>query len=226
MLLIINNVLDQATLRECRQRLVAAGWADGRITAGSQSAQVKRNQQLPHADPATDIVGKIIQTQLQGNGQFFSAALPKAIIKPLFNRYEGGQDFGSHVDNAVRGVPGTEFRIRTDLSATLFFSPPDSYDGGELVIEEPAGEQRIKLAAGDMVLYPSTSVHRVEPVTRGVRLASFFWIQSMVRSSEQRRILFDLDQNIQSLRMQYGETDEVVRLTGVYHNLLRQWVDV
>jgi PKHD-type hydroxylase len=226
MLLHLPQVLDADTVRHCRQLLDAAGWADGRHTAGSQSAQVKRNAQLPHADPATDVVGQIIRRALQGHGLFFSAALPKEIIKPLFNRYAGGQDFGDHIDNAVRGVPGTDIRIRTDLSATLFFSEPDEYDGGELVIEDSYGAHAVKLPAGDMILYPATSLHRVTPVTRGARIASFFWVQSMVRSCEQRRILFDLDQSIQALRAREGDNAETIRLTGVYHNLLRQWVEL
>ncbi|WP_269532597.1 Fe2+-dependent dioxygenase [Chitinimonas sp. BJYL2] len=226
MLLHIPAVLDAATVRHCRQRLDAAGWADGKLTAGNQSSQVKRNQQLPPEDPATAHIGQIIRQALQGHALFFSAALPKEIIRPLFNRYEGGQDFGNHIDNAVRGVPGTDIRVRTDLSATLFFSEPDEYDGGELMIEDTYGLHSVKLAAGDMILYPSTSLHRVEPVTRGARLASFFWIQSMVRSAERRAMLFDLDQSIQVLRAKHGDTDEIIRITGIYHNLLRQWVEL
>ncbi|QDQ27785.1 Fe2+-dependent dioxygenase [Chitinimonas arctica] len=226
MLMHIPAVLDAPTVRHCRRLLDAAGWGDGRVTAGSQSSLVKRNQQLPHDDPATEEIGQIIRRALQGNGLFFSAALPKEIIRPLFNRYEGGQDFGNHVDNAVRGVPGTEIRVRTDLSATLFLSEPEEYDGGDLVIEDSYGLHAVKLAAGDMILYPATSLHRVEPVSRGTRLASFFWIQSMVRSAERRAMLFDLDQSIQTLRAKYGDTAEIVRVTGVYHNLLRQWVEL
>lgn len=223
MLLHIPGVLDAETVRYCRKRLEAAGWADGRITAGNQSAQVKHNQQLPHEDPAAQEVGRIIHRALQGNGLFFSAALPRQIVPPLFNRYEGGGHFGNHIDNAIRGIPGTEERIRTDLSATLFFADPEDYEGGDLIIEDTYGMHAVKLPAGDMILYPSTSLHRVEAVTRGARVASFFWMQSMVRDTGQRALLFDLDQTIQRLRAREGDSDEAIRLTGIYHNLLRQW---
>jgi PKHD-type hydroxylase len=226
MLLHIPTVLDADTVRHCRERLLAANWADGRHTAGNLSAQAKHNLQLPADDVSAVSVGALIRDKLQGNGLFFSAALPKQLVPPLFNRYEGGMDFGNHIDNAVRGIPGTNLRIRTDLSATLFFTEPDSYDGGELIIEDSYGVHTVKLPAGDMVLYPSTSVHRVEPVTRGTRLASFFWIQSMVRDASRRSLLFDLDQQIQAVRKQYGDSEISVGLTGTYHNLLRQWVEL
>jgi PKHD-type hydroxylase len=226
MLLHIPQVLDVATEQQCRDQLLATDWADGRHTAGNLSAQAKRNQQLAPQSPVGQAIGGLIRDRLQGNGLFFSAALPKQLVPPLFNRYESGMAFDNHIDNAVRGIPGTEDRIRTDLSATLFLSEPASYDGGELVIEDSYGVHSVKLPAGDLVLYPSTSLHRVEPVTRGVRLASFFWIQSMVRDAGRRSLLFDLDQQIQALRRQLGDGDISVGLTGVYHNLLRQWVEL
>ena len=226
MLISIPEVLSPEQLAHCRQLLQAAPWKDGRITAGTQSEQVKNNQQLPEDCAATGELRKIVMQALNRHGLFFTAALPKKVFPPLFNRYAGAANsFGSHVDNAVRTVPGTQFHVRTDVSCTLFLSDPDDYDGGELVIEDSFGTQRVKLPAGDMILYPSSSVHRVEPVTRGARVASFFWVESMVRDDAQRRVLFDLDMGIVSLRQQHGDTAEVVRLTGCYHNLLRMWAE-
>jgi len=229
MLLRIREVLTADELREARSILDRASWGDGRVTAGVQSAQAKNNEQLPHDAPATRSLQQIVMAALNRHTTFFSAALPRRVFPPLFNRYAGSANaFGSHVDNAVRYVPGgLAERVRTDISCTLFLVEPDAYDGGELVVEDTFGEQRVKLPAGDMVLYPGTSVHRVEPVTRGARVASFFWVESMVRSDEQRRLLYDMDLHLMRLRASAGETDpSVIGLTGTYHNLLRLWADV
>ncbi|HKX40554.1 MAG TPA: Fe2+-dependent dioxygenase [Burkholderiaceae bacterium] len=228
MLLHIRDVLTPTELREARAILASAPWGDGRVTAGVQSAQAKNNEQLPQDAPETRALQQIVLTGLNRHATFFSAALPKRVFPPLFNRYGGAANaFGNHVDNAVRFIPGTQGeRVRTDISCTLFFAEPHEYDGGELVVEDTYGAQRVKLAAGDMVLYPGTSVHRVEPVTRGFRLASFFWLESMVRSDEQRRLLFEMDAHLMRLRERVGETDPaVIGLTGTYHNLLRMWAD-
>ena len=226
MLLQIPQVLDAGALRQARELLAAAAWVDGRNTAGPQAAQAKRNQQLDPATPAAQALRALVLQALDGHPLFFSAALPKRVLPPQFNRYEGDANhYGDHVDQAIRygGEPGQ--RVRTDLSCTLFLSDPADYDGGELVIEHSFGQQRVKLAAGDLVLYPGTSVHRVEPVTRGARLASFFWIESMVRRDDQRQLLFDMDMALMRLRGTHGESPETVRLTGTYHNLLRMWAD-
>ncbi len=224
----IQQVLSADELRQARETLARVPWGDGRVTAGVQSALAKNNEQLPQDGPETRALQEIVLRGLNRHAIFFSAALPKRVFPPLFNRYGGAANaFGDHVDNAVRFIPGTQGeRVRTDVSCTLFFAEPDEYDGGELVIADTYGTQRVKLAAGDMVLYPGTSVHRVEPVTRGFRVASFFWIESMVRSDEQRRLLFDMDQHLMSLRTRFGEADPaVIGLTGTYHNLLRGWAD-
>jgi PKHD-type hydroxylase len=229
MLLHIKEVLNVDELREARAILNRATWVDGRTTSGVQSAQVKNNEQLPQDGVETQALQKIVLGGLNRHATFFSAALPRRIYPPLFNRYGGAANtFGNHVDNAVRFIPGTlGERVRTDISCTLFLNEPADYDGGELVVEDTFGSQRIKFAAGDMVLYPGTSVHRVEPVTRGFRIASFFWLESMVRSDEQRRLLFDMDSHLMRLRSSVGETDPaVIGLTGTYHNLLRLWADV
>ncbi len=199
MLLPIPNILSPDELSHMREALDAAEWVDGRETAGAQSREMKHNLQLPESSPIAREMGERILDALARNNLFVSAALPLRIFPPLFNKYEGGGSFDIHVDNSIRGVPGTPIRLRTDLSATLFLSDPDSYDGGELQIETPFGTQEVKLPAGDMVLYPSSSLHRVTPVTKGARVASFFWIQSMIRSPEDRALLFDLDQTIQAL---------------------------
>ena len=226
MLLQIPEVLTADGLQRVRAILAAAQWADGRITAGTQSAQVKNNLQLPEDAPTSREARAIVLEGLQRNALFFTAALPKAIFPPLFNRYEGAANaFGNHVDNAVRTMSATGMRLRTDLSATLFLSEPSEYDGGELVIEDTFGTQQVKLPAGHLVLYPSSSLHRVQPVTRGARVASFFWVQSMVREPERRRLLFDMDMAILNLRTQYGEIAPAVALTGTYHNLLRMWAE-
>lgn len=214
---------DQVAL--IRKRLDGAQWVDGRVTAGEQSARVKRNLQLPQDSRDAREIGEMILDALSLSPLFISAALPLKVFPPLFNRYEGGGNFGNHVDNAIRHIPGTPHRIRTDLSATLFFSEPDEYDGGELIIEDSFGSHAVKLPAGEMVLYPSSSLHRVTPVTRGARVASFFWLQSMVREDDRRRILFELDQSIQKLGTDVPDHPSVVELTHVYHNLLRTWAD-
>jgi PKHD-type hydroxylase len=228
-LLHVKQVLTADELRDARALVARATWGDGRVTAGVQSAQAKNNEQLPRDSAETRALQQIVLGALNRHATFFSAALPKRVFPPLFNRYGGASNsFGSHVDNAVRFVPGTlGERVRTDISCTLFLSDPDDYDGGELVVEDTFGVQCVKLPAGDMVLYPGTSVHRVEPVTRGQRVASFFWIESMVRSDEQRRLLFDMDAHLMQLRSTVGETDSaVIGLTGTYHNLLRLWAEV
>lgn len=223
MLLNIPKVLSAEQVKEARAALAQAEWVDGNITAGYQSSQAKNNLQLPEHSAVGRQLGDIVLGALAANNLFLSAALPAKIFPPLFNCYQGGQAFGVHVDNAIRQVPGTPVKVRTDVSMTLFLSEPDEYDGGELVIEDTYGHQTIKLAAGDMVLYPATSLHRVTPVTRGRRLASFFWLQSLVASDEKRRILFDMDMALQRLRTKVQDSPEIVQLTGVYHNLLRQW---
>jgi PKHD-type hydroxylase len=226
MLLQIAEVLTAGETQRLREILAQAPWVDGRVTAGSQSAQVKNNLQLPEDASAAREARAIVLEALQRNALFFSAALPKVIFPPLFNRYAGSANaFGNHVDNAVRTVATTGVRIRTDLSATLFLSDPAEYDRGELVIEDTFGTHAVKLPAGHLVLYPSSSLHRVEAVTRGARLASFFWMQSMVREPERRRLLFDMDMAILALRTRYGEIDPAVALTGSYHNLLRMWAE-
>lgn len=226
MLLQIPDVLTQEEVQHCRSELEKANWVDGKVTAGFQSGRVKDNMQLPEDHPVARQLGEGILNALQQSPLFMGGALPLRVFPPLFNRYEGGQSFGNHVDNSIRRVPGTPHRIRTDLSATLFFTGPDEYDGGELVIEDTYGVQTIKLPAGHMVLYPSTSLHHVRPVTRGARICSFFWIQSMIRDDGQRTLLFDLDMAIQRLNQDHPDHPSAVQLTGVYHNLLRRWAEV
>ncbi len=226
MLLKIASLLSPADLKQARDLLDQADWQDGRLTAGAQAAQVKNNQQLPVGSESARALQALLLKALEGHATFFSAALPKRLLPPMFNRYAGAANtYGDHIDQAIRYVPGTGQRVRTDISCTVFLSGPEEYEGGELVIADTYGEQRVKLAAGDAVLYPGTSVHRVEPVTRGARLASFFWIESMVRSDEQRRLLFDMDQALMQLRSEHGDGDAAVQLTGTYHNLLRMWAD-
>jgi PKHD-type hydroxylase len=226
MLIVIENVLTKGQVSECRTILDKAKWVDGKVTAGKQSGSVKHNQQLAEGSNEARILGDIILDALAGNNQFISAALPLKIFPPLFNKYEGGQYFGTHVDNAIRVIPGTPHRIRTDLSCTLFLTEPEEYDGGELVIEDNYGTQEIKLPAGHMVLYPSTSLHHVTPVTHSARISSFFWIQSMVRDDADRTLLFDLDQSIQQLSSDIGiNAPMTVKLSGIYHNLVRKWAD-
>ena len=226
MLLQVPNLLTAEQVASCRKTLEAAEWVDGRITAGHQSARTKNNLQLREDLDEAKVLGDVILEALEKNPLFMSAALPLKVFPPLFNRYQDGQSFGNHVDNAIRQVTGTPHRVRTDLSATLFFSNPDEYDGGELVVEDVYGVHSVKLPAGHVILYPASSVHHVRPVTRGVRLASFFWIQSMVRDDGERSLLFDLDVAIQRLMDDVPEHRSVVELTSLYHNLLRRWADV
>ena len=226
MLLQVPNLLTAEQVASCRKTLEAAEWVDGRITAGHQSARTKNNLQLREDLDEAKVLGDVILEALEKNPLFMSAALPLKVFPPLFNRYQDGQSFGNHVDNAIRQVTGTPHRVRTDLSATLFFSNPDEYDGGELVVEDIYGVHSVKLPAGHLILYPASSVHHVRPVTRGVRLASFFWIQSMVRDDGERSLLFDLDVAIQRLMDDVPEHRSVVELTSLYHNLLRRWADV
>jgi PKHD-type hydroxylase len=230
MLVRIPQVLPREEVARCREALAKAEWIDGKVTAGGQSAAAKRNLQLPETAPAARALGEMILGKLGRNELFTSAALALRVFPPLFNRYEAGMEFATHIDNAIRFVPqaltgGATIRVRTDLSATLFLTDPADYDGGELVVLDTFGEQRIKLPAGDLILYSATSRHYVTPVTRGIRWSSFFWIQSMVRDDAARTSLFELDTAIQSLRRGLGDTDDVVRLTGIYHNLLRRWAD-
>lgn len=226
MLIAIPDVLDADALARARTLLAGAEWADGAATAGHQSALAKRNRQLAEGSPAARALGELVLDALGRSPLFVAAALPLKVFPPLFNAYAGGEAFGTHVDNAIRTVRGSDFRIRSDLSATLFLSDPADYDGGELVVEERFGAQRVRLPAGHMVLYPASSLHHVTPVTRGERVASFFWIQSMVRDDGARRMLFDLDETVQALAAERGHGDaQVIRLTGIYHNLLRRWAD-
>jgi PKHD-type hydroxylase len=226
MLLQIPDVLSIEQVAHARRLLDAADWVDGRVTAGRQSAQVKDNLQLPEDHPVARELGDMILGALQQSALFASAALPLRVFPPLFNRYQGGQAFGSHVDNAIRQIAGTPLRIRTDLSATLFLAEPDEYEGGELIVEDTYGVHSVKLPAGHIVLYPSTSLHHVRPVTSGARVASFFWIQSMLRDDGERTLLFDLDNAIQRLTVDLPEHPAAVQLTAVYHNLVRRWADL
>jgi len=225
MLLAIPDVLSAEQVSEARRLLDSAAWVDGKVTAGHQSAQVKDNQQLREDSPEARQLGELILSALGQNAMFISAALPLRVFPPLFNRYAGGQSFGTHVDNAIRQVPGTGHRIRTDLSATLFFAAPEEYDGGELVVEDTYGVHSVKLPVGHLVLYPASSLHHVRPVTRGARVASFFWIQSMVRDDAERTLLFDLDTAIQNVNREAPASQSAVQLTGIYHNLMRRWAE-
>ncbi len=226
MLLPIPDVLTRDQVNECRKIMQDAPWIDGKVTAGHQSAKAKHNLQLAENSDAAHYMGEMITTALATNLLFMAAALPGKIFPPLFNCYQGGQSFGTHVDNAIRRIPGTPERIRTDLSCTLFLSDPDEYEGGELVVEDTYGTHQVKLPAGHMILYPSTSLHHVTAVTRGARLASFFWLQSMIRQDSRRSLLFDLDMSIQQLTQATPEHPALIQLTGVYHNLLREWAEV
>lgn len=225
MIIAIPDVLTAEQLAAARQTLEAAEWVDGRATAGHQGARVKDNQQLPVESPAAREVGEVILRALGQNPLFTAAALPLHILPPMFNRYSGGQNFGTHVDGSIRSLPNGR-RIRTDLSCTLFLAGPDEYDGGGLVVEDTYGAKSIKLPAGHMILYPSTSLHHVKPVTRGTRLCSFFWLQSMIRDDAQRALLFDMDVAIQRFGADMATHPSVVSLTGVYHNLIRQWAEM
>jgi len=226
MLLHVPEVLTAAQVADIRRRLETADWVDGRATVGAQGAQVKRNRQLDEFSPVGQELGRAVLKALLANPLYMSAALPLRHMPPLFNRYEGGEHYGLHVDGAIRSVPGTTLQMRTDLSCTLFLAGPDEYDGGELEIVDTYGTHSVRLPAGDLLLYPSSSLHRVHPVTRGVRMASFFWVQSLVRDVARRHMLFELDQNIQALREQVGDVEAVLGLTGQYHNLVRMWSEV
>lgn len=227
MLYHIPDVLTKAQVQHCRRLMDDADWVNGQVTAGSLSATVKHNQQLPNHHPLTFELGELILAALGEHALFLSAALPLEIIPPLFNRYSGGQAFGLHVDNAIRRVPNSRQRLRTDLSCTLFLSEPDEYDGGELVVEDSYGFHEVKLPAGDMVLYPSTSLHEVKAITQGTRVASFFWVQSMIRDDATRHMLFNLDQSIQQLRLELGDQHaQIMTLTNLYHNLMRKWAEL
>lgn len=226
MLLQIPDVLTAEQAAECRKKIERTQWVDGRVTAGHQSARAKNNLQLAENHPFAREMGEVILSALENNSLFMSAALPARVFPPLFNRYEGGHSFGNHVDNAIRQITGTSHRIRTDLSATLFLTNAEDYEGGELVIEDTYGVHSIKLPAGHMILYPATSLHNVRPVTRGARISSFFWIQSMVRDDGERTILFDMDMAIQRIAENAPDHPSVLQLTGVYHNLLRRWADI
>jgi PKHD-type hydroxylase len=229
MMLRIPGVLNTDELSAIRRALASADWTDGRETVGVQGAQVKRNEQLPDAAPLKVELGRVVSAALERSPLFFAAALPLRVLPPRFNRYQGGGTYGFHVDGSVmqvgRGGDGAQ-HVRSDVSCTVFLSAPEEYAGGELVIADTYGEHAVKLPAGDMVLYPSSSLHQVNPVTRGARLASFFWVQSMVRSEERRRLLFEMDTSIETLRRSGADAAAVLRLTGVYHNLLRGWAEV
>jgi PKHD-type hydroxylase len=226
MMLHVPEVLDAPLAGEIRRALEATPWIDGRETVGEQGALVKHNRQLPEKSPAGKKLAEIILSALTRHGLFHAAALPSRIVTPLFNRYEGGESYGLHIDGAVRILAGGGQQMRTDLSCTLFLNDPDEYDGGELEVVDTYGTHEVKLPAGDLVLYPASSLHCVRPVTRGVRICSFFWIQSIVRNDQQRALLFDLDQTIQKLRSKLGACEETIVLTGQYHNLLRMWAEI
>ncbi len=226
MILAIPNVLSPGQVAESRRLLEAADWVDGLVTAGHQAGKVKDNRQIPATHPVARQVGETIMQALGKNPLFMAAALPLHFLPPMFNRYTGGQNYGNHIDGAIRQIPGTGHRIRTDLSCTLFFAEPSEYDGGELIIEDTYGPKSVKLPAGHMILYPGTSLHRVTPVTRGARLCSFFWVQSMIREDTQRALLFEMDVAIQRLGIDHPDHTSITQLTGVYHNLLRHWAEL
>jgi len=226
MIVQVPGVLNPEQIARCRDVMNRASWIDGRVTAGHQSAMVKDNRQLPEHSPEARELGDMIVAALECNPLFITATLPLRVFPPLFNRYEGGESFGAHLDNSIRQIPGTPLRVRTDISATLFLSAPEDYDGGELMIDDVYGAHAVKLGAGDMVVYPASSLHHVKPVTRGVRLASFFWVQSMVRDDGTRTLLFDLDMAINKVNQAIPNNSAVVELTNCYHNLLRRFAEV
>ena len=226
MIVQVPNVLNAEQIARCREVMKHASWVDGRVTAGYQSASVKDNRQLAENSPEARQLGDIIVGALERNPLFITATLPLRVFPPLFNRYEGGESFGAHLDNSIRQIPGTALRVRTDISATLFLSTPEEYEGGELVIDDVYGAHAVKLPAGDMVVYPASSLHHVNPVTRGIRLASFFWVQSMVRDDGHRTLLFDLDLAINKVNQALPNHGAVVELTNCYHNLLRRFAEV
>ncbi len=225
MLISLPDVLSAEQVADLRERLSGAAWGSGLMSAGHQGARVKNNQQLAQTDPLAVELGDVILSALGGNPTFLSFALPLRVLPPMFNRYSGGEAFGTHVDGGVRNIPGTHLRLRTDLSCTLFLSDPGEYDGGELCVDDTSGGERVKLPAGHLVLYPSNSLHHVTPVTRGTRIAAFFWVQSMIRDNDKRALMFDLDHGIQQLAADHPDHPAAVKLTGVYHNLLRQWAE-
>lgn len=225
MLLHIPQILTPEQVVLIRKQLDAADWTDGRATVGSQGARVKRNRQLPEQSAIGRELARIVMTALAANPTFFAAALPARTMPPLFNRYEGGEQYGVHIDGAVRAVPGADCQLRTDVSSTLFLSDPEDYDGGELVVHDTYGAHEVKLPAGDLILYPSSSRHEVTAVTRGCRVSAFFWTQSMIRDDQRRGMLYELDQAIHALRLRHGDSDETVLLAGHYHNLLRLWAE-
>lgn len=225
MLLHIPEVLSRDQVTQLRSALDAADWTDGRETVGAQGAKVKRNQQLPDTSPLRQRLGQLVLHALARHSVYHAATLPLRTLPPRFNRYEGGGHYGFHVDGAVMALPADAGQLRSDISCTLFLSEPDEYDGGELIVSDTYGEHEVKLAAGDLIVYPSSSLHRVSPVTRGARLASFFWVQSLVRDDSRRRLLFELDSSIQTLTQSGANADALLQLTGVYHNLLRQWAE-
>jgi PKHD-type hydroxylase len=224
-LLHIPQILTPEQVVLIRKQLDVADWTDGRATVGSQGARVKRNRQLPEQSAIGRELARIVMTALAANPTFFAAALPARTMPPLFNRYEGGEQYGVHIDGAVRAVPGTDCQLRTDVSSTLFLSDPEDYDGGELVVHDTYGAHEVKLPAGDLILYPSSSRHEVTAVTRGCRVSAFFWTQSMIRDDQRRGMLYELDQAIHALRLRHGDSDETVVLAGHYHNLLRLWAE-
>lgn len=227
MLVHIPNVLTTEEVVYCRNKLTESEWVDGKVTAGQQSAKAKHNLQIPHESELSKELGEIVLRALGRNPTFTSAALPLRVFPPLFNRYDAGMEFRAHVDNAIRPLPGTGFRIRTDVSSTLFLSEPEDYDGGELIIEDTYGAHEVKLPAGDLILYPATSLHSVAPVTRGSRWASFFWSQSMVKSDTQRTLLYNFDQSIMEVRkLLPDDHSAVLGLTATYHNLVREWAEI
>ena len=226
MMVHIPEVLAPEQVARCRAVMEQAAWVDGRVTAGHQSAQVKNNLQLPETAPEARELGDMVMQALGRNPLFVSAVLPKQVFPPLFNRYDAGMTFGAHVDNAIRGYLDTPLQVRTDVSATLFITAPEDYDGGELVVEDTYGKHSVKLPAGDMIVYPATSLHNVMPITRGSRIASFFWTQSMIRDESKRALLFDMDMAIVKLGRDHPEHASNVELTAIYHNLLRQWAEL
>jgi PKHD-type hydroxylase len=221
----IPRVLNAEQVARCRDVMVKAAWVDGRVTAGHQSAKVKNNLQLPETSAEAHELGDMVIEALGKSQLFMSAVLPKQVFPPLFNRYDAGMTFGSHIDNAIRAHPAAPVRIRTDVSSTLFVSAPEDYDGGELVVEDTYGAHTVKLPAGDMIIYPASSLHHVTPITRGSRIASFFWTQSLIRDDGQRALLFDLDMAILQLTRDHPDHASLPSLTGCYHNLLRQWAE-
>lgn len=225
MMVQIPGVLSPDEVARCRDVMTKAAWADGRVTAGHQSQRVKNNLQLPETSPEARELGQMVMNALGRNSLFVSSVLPKQVFPPLFNRYDAGMTFGAHVDNAIRGYLDTPLQVRTDVSATLFISAPEDYDGGELVVQDTYGQHAVKLPAGDMIVYPGTSLHHVTPITRGSRIASFFWVQSLIRDDTRRGLLFDLDMAITRIARDHPDHASVVELTSVYHNLLRQWAE-